>query len=450
MSRRTVCAHVPADLSLAVLALLSIQACSGDVGVVGGHTRNTATSTTGPGAGGASGSGSTTVGGQGGDTSSTTSGVGTTGSGGTSSTTSFTSGAGGTGGTLGTGGGTVGSGTGGRNGTGGAGGTGGRSGTGSGGAGGAGGGGGKGGSGGSGGNPGQCIYPPTASQRKAPEFTLPAPANPSGIILRLMNNCPQTLWVQAAGIPGGSVELAGRVAGQPPAEKVFDWPGLSGRMNVFENSANGYNINFLEMNASRQALNVNNSNVDWVGLPVEVRGDDRANCLTACYTPLAHMMDGCPPQLLDATHHVCTAPKNWCANAANANNPLCTALDAAGAAVIANDPKCKSGGSISAAGTGWKIYGCAGNGGTNFWNQNPYCCAEVNRGYLTDVNDPANDLTQNCNYYKQMPFNTYALYAQTVCPYVYAFPFDDVNNQSGFQTCANAREMDVTWCPGDP
>ncbi|HEX3854196.1 MAG TPA: hypothetical protein VHW01_24700, partial [Polyangiaceae bacterium] len=73
-------------------------------------------------------------------------------------------------------------------------------------------------------HPGQAIYPPTASERKAPEFTLPAPANPKGLILRYMNNCPQTLWVHADGIPGGVVVLPGRAPGQPPTEEVYDWP----------------------------------------------------------------------------------------------------------------------------------------------------------------------------------------------------------------------------------
>ena len=300
-------------------------------------------------------------------------------------------------------------------------------------------------------HPGQSIYPPMASQRKAPAFTLPAPANPAGLILRYMNNCPQTLWVHADGIPGGVVQLPGRVAGQPPTEKVYDWPGLGGRMSVYEDTDNGYQINFFEMNANKQALNVNLSNVDWVGLPVEIRSDTKTNCLTACYQPLAKMMDGCPAQLLDATHHVCTAPKNWCAIPANANDPLCTALDAAGAAIIANDPKCKFAGAAAAAGTGAAIYGCEGGpNNVHFWDQSAYCCAEANRGYLADVNDPGKDKTQNGNYYKTMPYNTYAAYSQSICPYVYSFAYDDYNDQSGIQACLGATEMDVTWCPGDP
>jgi hypothetical protein len=290
-------------------------------------------------------------------------------------------------------------------------------------------------------HPGECIYPPTASERKAPAFKLPAPANPAGLILRFMNNCPLDLWVKASGIPAGVVELKPKQAGMDPAEQVYDWPGLGGRISAYLNSADGFNINFIEMNASKAALNVNLSNVDWVGLPVEVRGNDPSTCLTGCYMPLAHMMDGCPPQLLDATHNVCQAPKDWCANTANVNDPLCQAILPAGQGVIANDAKCHG----AALGSPADIYGCAG-----FWGGSPYCCAEANRGYKTDVNDPGNDMTQNCNYYQEMPYSTYSKYAQTVCPFVYSFAYDDYNNQSGYTSCIKATEMDITWCPADP
>ncbi len=91
-------------------------------------------------------------------------------------------------------------------------------------------------------------------------------------------------------------------------------------------------------------------------------------------------------------------------------------------------------------------YGCGGD----FWDTSPYCCAEVTRGYKTDVNDPANDPTQNCNYYKEAPFSTYSAYSQSICPFVYSFAYDDDNAQGGFQACTGATEMDVTYCPGDP
>src|SRR5580658_139096 len=158
---------------------------------------------------------------------------------------------------------------------------------------------------------GQCIYPPVPSERKAPMFTLPAPANPAGLILRLMNNCPIDLWVSGNNL--AAVELKPRQAGMPPAEVVQDWPGgNAGRLSAYLNSANGFEVNFMEFNAAKGvALNADLSNVDWVGLPVEVRGSGGSPCSMGCYQPYAYMMDACPTQLLDKTHNICQAPKNW-------------------------------------------------------------------------------------------------------------------------------------------
>jgi hypothetical protein len=293
---------------------------------------------------------------------------------------------------------------------------------------------------------GQCIYAPVPSERKAPMFTLPAPANPAGLILRLMNNCPLDLWVSGNNLP--AVELKPRVAGMPPAEVVKDWPGgAAGRITAYLDSANGFNVNFMEFNAAKgDALNADLSNVDWVGLPVEIRGSGGTPCSMGCYQPYAYMMDACPTQLLDKTHNICQAPKNWCAIGNNYTDPLCQTIVTAAKAVVANDPKCAGGaadvGDMNAA----NIYGCGGD----FWNNSPYCCAEVTRGYKTDVNDPGKDPTQNCNYYKEMPYSTYSAYSQGICPFIYSFAYDDFNAQSGFAGCNGALEMDITYCPGDP
>jgi hypothetical protein len=294
-------------------------------------------------------------------------------------------------------------------------------------------------------HPGQCIYPPVASERRAPLFNAdgkhPAPANPAGLILRLMNNCPLDLWVFGINLP--AVELPPRQAGLPPAEQVYDWPGGVGRITAAENSATGFVVGFVAFNAAKgQALNINLSNVEFVGLPAEVRGNDPSTCLTACYSPLATILNGCPPQLLDSTHHVCQAAKNWCAGTTNASDPICTSAVAMAMGTAA-DPKCSGGANdLNPA----DIYGCAGP----FWSTSPYCCAEATRGYKTDVGDPGKDPTQNCNYYKQAPYSVYSAYAQTVCPFVYSFAYDDWNSQSGHTACNGALEMDITYCPGDP
>jgi hypothetical protein len=292
---------------------------------------------------------------------------------------------------------------------------------------------------------GECIYPPIASERKAPMFALPAPANPAGLVLRVMNNCPLDLWVSGVNLP--AFELPPRQASTAPAEKVFDWPGGGGRISAYENSANGFQIAFIEFNAKKGgALNVDNSYVDWVGLPVEVRNQNPSSCLTSCYQPYAHMMDGCPTQLLDKTHNVCVAPKNWCAEGNNYMDPICQLIVTAAQGVVATDPKCAGGAGDVGAMNAANLYGCGGP----FWSGSSYCCAEATRGYKTDKNDPDNNMTQNCNYYREMPFSTYSAYSQTICPFIYSFAYDDNNAQSGFVTCPNSTEMDVTFCPGDP
>jgi hypothetical protein len=293
---------------------------------------------------------------------------------------------------------------------------------------------------------GQCIYPPVSSERRAPPFMLPAPANPKGLILRLMNNCPVDLWVSGSNLP--AVELKPRQAGMPPAEVVQDWPGgNAGRISASLDSANGFQVNFMEFNAAKGvALNADLSNVDWVGLPVEVSGSGPNSCMTGCFQPYADMMNACPPVLLDKVHNICQAPKNWCAQGNNYMDPLCQLIVTAAQAVVKNDPKCAGGANYVDPKNAANIYGCGGM----FWNNSPYCCAEVTRGYMTDVNDPAKDPTQNCNYYKEMPYSPYSAYSQGICPFIYSFAYDDWNAQSGFDGCNGALEMDITYCPGDP
>jgi hypothetical protein len=261
-----------------------------------------------------------------------------------------------------------------------------------------------------------------------------------------MNNCPVDLWVSGTNL--AAVELKPRQAGMPPAEVVKDWPGgNAGRITAYLNSANGFNVNFMEFNAAKGvALNADLSNVDWVGLPVEVRGSGGTPCFTGCYQPYAHMMDACPPVLLDKVHNICQAPKNWCAIGNNYMDPLCQLIVTAAQAAVKADPKCAGGAGDVGAMNAANIYGCGGA----FWSGSPYCCAEVTRGYKTDVNDPAKDNTQNCNYYKEMPYSPYSAYSQGICPFIYSFAYDDWNSQSGFDGCQGALEMDITYCPGDP
>ena len=183
-----------------------------------------------------------------------------------------------------------------------------------------------------------------------------------------------------------------------------------------------------------------------MGLPMEINGKGpQPSCgLTACYAPLAQLTAGCPMQLLDAKNAKCMSMYSYCSNAAHATEAFCTSLDQLASDTLANDPMCKAGGTLAQAGSGAKIMGCATG---SFWSGSPYCCAKVNRNAM---NGTGSDNTQNCTYYQTPPYNVYAAYSHSVCPYLYAFAYDDWNDQSGYHACMGGTGADVTYCPGDP
>jgi hypothetical protein len=292
---------------------------------------------------------------------------------------------------------------------------------------------------------GQCECQPQLTQRKAPAFPPTAIPAPKGLLFRFMNNCPMTLWLKFTGAPGGTIMMPTKTT------QEFDLATLHGRVTAYKNAAPGgagsTEAEFFELTADPgQALNYNLSFVDYMGLPLEIHGKGTsASCgLTACYAPLADLIKGCPPQLLDAVNGKCISMYNYCNNAAHATEAFCTSLDQSAAMTLANDPMCKAGGTLAQAGSGKAIFGCATG---SFWSGSPYCCAKVNRG---SAGTSQNDNTQNCLYYKTPPYNVYAAYSHSVCPYLYAFAYDDWNDQSGYHACTGGTGADITYCPGDP
>jgi glycosyl hydrolase family 64 (putative beta-1,3-glucanase) len=293
---------------------------------------------------------------------------------------------------------------------------------------------------------GQCECQPTLAERRAPAFPPTQITAPKGLLFRFMNNCPMTLWLQFAGSPNGApVMLPTRTT------QEFDMQTLHGRVTAFKNAAPGgagsVEAEFFELTADPgKALNYNLSFVDYMGLPLEINGKGPpASCgLTACYAPLADLVKGCPTQLLDTVNNKCNSMFSYCNNAAHAQEAFCTSLDQSAAMTLANDPMCKAGGTLAQAGSGAKILGCATG---SFWSGSPYCCAKVNRNA---TNGTGSDNTQNCTYYKTAPYNVYAAYSHSVCPYIYAFAYDDWNDQSGYHACTGGTGADITYCPGDP
>lgn len=300
-----------------------------------------------------------------------------------------------------------------------------------------------------------CEVPPTAAQRKAPAFPATAITNPAGVLFRFMNNCPMTIWVKASNaataFPGnnGVVQLASKATAE------FDMVnGVTGCVEAYTKAAPGaagsVQIQFTEMNAEKnKALNVNLSHVDWVGLPVEVKGVGTSpSCtITGCYHPFDSLLTGCPTQLLDTAQGKCHAPNWYCG--AHADEDFCKTLMASATNTLNTDPDCAAGKGRAFAPN--DVFGCAGffggQGGDVNKNGNA-CCAKVNRNYMGNATTQSR--LNNCAFYKDQPYNVYAKWAHQQCPFIYAFAYDDVAEQSGFLTCDKGTEMDITYCPGDP
>jgi hypothetical protein len=196
---------------------------------------------------------------------------------------------------------------------------------------------------------------------------------------------------------------------------------------------------FVEMHYENGVLGYNISYVDYLGLPVEVTADCGT---TACYAPVATILDGCPTHLRDGDH--CRSASAYCSAPPNRGQAYCKALDDVAedaldvarcrddlarwrAAGHANDP----------VGTTPSVYACS-----DFWASSAFCCAIANRGVVgaSDPGDP-------CAFYLDGAYNTYARWVHERCPQIYAFPYDDSADQGGFRQCPT-RELRITWCPG--
>jgi len=270
-------------------------------------------------------------------------------------------------------------------------------------------------------------------QRTAPGFGAPT-VSTSGLLVRVMNNCPFPLWMHGQG--GANVLQPDDAKLDPGETQDYDAHASfpSARVTAFVDGPRQNEIQFVEMNFGNGELGYNISYVDYLGLPVEVD----AQCgRTACYAPVSGILDGCPAHLREADR--CRSPGGWCLD--HANDPYCKALDASAQQALSH-PKCQQdlaswGGSPSQIGTTPSVYGCR-----DFWATSAFCCALVNRGMVG-----AADPFDVCAFYESTPYNTYARWVHERCPQIYAFPYDDAGEQGGYHQC-QTRELRITWCPG--
>jgi hypothetical protein len=287
------------------------------------------------------------------------------------------------------------------------------------------------------------CQPPSPGTRTAPPFGPPT-VSTTGLLVRVMNNCPFTLWVHGQGGDGsgGQNTLApDNLALAQGQEQDYDAKAAfaSARVTVFRDAAEQTVSQFVELNYGNGSLGYNVSYVDFLGLPVEAAADCGT---TACYAPLATILDGCPANLKLSDR--CVAAGAFCSDSANQGSAFCTALDVTAQQALSLS-QCQSdlqawlakGNSMANVGSTPNVYAC-----TNFWASSPFCCAVVNRGMVgASAPDDA------CGFYRNPPFNTYAQWVHQKCPLIYAFPYDDAAGQSGYHQC-NASELRITFCPG--
>lgn len=262
--------------------------------------------------------------------------------------------------------------------------------------------------------------------------------------VNVRNQCPFTLWIHAAGVQG--TLQPDDAALTPNQSRTYIAPRVweAARIEAYKNGPRQNQIEKVEatfvVNPSNQTvLNYNVTYVDWVGLPVAVTSKGGgADCKrAACERPYEQLLDGCPGGLSDGER--CLSGRSFCLDPRNRDNPYCHVFDGKIAECASRYGDCRGAAGSSSA----EVYACSGP----FFSQSPKYCAAINRGMLYDPDNANKDA-----YYRNGPYNTYSKWVHDICPGIYALAYDDFPshaNESGFHSCIDGTEMEVTFCPGD-
>jgi hypothetical protein len=252
------------------------------------------------------------------------------------------------------------------------------------------------------------------------------------------------LWVHGQGGDGhGGVNTLApdNQALAPGQEEDYDARDKfsSARVSVYRDGTQTTVSQFVELNYGNGTLGYNVSYVDFLGLPVEASADCGT---TACYAPLATILDGCPANLRLSDR--CRSAGAFCSDGANQASDFCRALDGTAQAALSLS-RCQAdlqawllqGHMMAQIGSTPSVYACS-----DFWSTSPFCCAVVNRGVVSSSTPD-----EPCGFYRNPPYNTYARWVHQKCPMIYAFPYDDSAEQSGYHQCS-ANQLRITFCPG--
>jgi hypothetical protein len=272
--------------------------------------------------------------------------------------------------------------------------------------------------------------------------------------IRIINNCPITLWVHLTEMPAVNRINGGRAARLLPGATVsynnvapfgggrcwayYQDPGDKSSYVAPLNAHNG----FVEMTVEPHAMNYNISLVDYTTLPVAVQGvrPDGSNCAATTlpwrFIDWKQKLLSCPTELDNYVDSLgigrCLSGYFYCVKDDNATTKeFCYKMHEAHPAYTA---LAIYGGNFPEIG-GWLIYDS---------------CAAWHRGTFAGNTDTS-------QYYQGPekvdgkwvnPYNTYAKWVhKDLGADVYAFANDDHQDHGGFVRCENCDELDITWCP---
>ena len=282
----------------------------------------------------------------------------------------------------------------------------------------------------------------------------------------VVNNCATPVWVrgQGNGNPLENVALSAKGGASAKTTYTVALPFSSGNIfGCWTDKANSIAVGDtwdlekycgmaeMSINAGKAGPNIDISFVDilTMSMRIEITGADHCNAggsavlSSECFQKtnkfaLADAQKSCPTTTEGDTVG-CWGAVKYCdpdPNAAPGGKPdsdFCKQLDAVVKGCGSVDPGCKPSADDLKHPT-YAVYGCRGFFSTEAGRT---YCGEINRG--TFGNKAAA--------YTKAPFNTYAQHVHAVAGNIYAFPYDDVGNQSGDVGAAKGDGMKITYCP---
>ena len=266
------------------------------------------------------------------------------------------------------------------------------------------------------------------------------PCTTKGTCINVLNNCSAAFRVH------GWNNAAPKYTLQPDnynllpgAVMQYSVPSTWAAARVEAHLENGL-YDKVELTVGGGFINYDITYVDYIAIPSAMQAIG-LTCKQGpgCYVPRAQLLAKCPSHLLASNGSQCISAGLYCSYSAHMQTPFCHALDKQIAICAAAAPSTCG---LGAKDTTDNAYSCSGyfDGQPGHPDGNKWCAA-LNRGMLQDP-----ESSNASKYYVVPPYNAFAKFVHTVCPGIYAFPYDDYHGQGGDRSCVSNR-LDITFCP---